>query len=141
MAAARAGPGVDGTDIGRGAELKGVRRNEAVRYELPGRSWFLGIGPQNSAAANLTVGVASFPAGSAPAGHVHPTQEEVIYVTAGRGQLVTEQATVDLEPGTTVYIPPGVHHSTVSGGPGPLELVCAFSPPVVPGSYEADASA
>ena len=116
--------------------LKRVRRDEAVRYELPGRDWYLCVGPQNSAARNVTVGLAVFPAGSAPAGHVHESQEEVIYVTSGRGQLVTPQGTVDLEPGTSVYIPVGLHHATVSSGPEPLELVCAFSPPVVPGSYE-----
>jgi len=116
--------------------LKRVRRDEAVRYDLPGRDWYLCVGPQNSGAHNLTVGLAVFPAGSAPAGHVHESQEEVIYVTSGRGQLVTPQGTVDLEPGASVYIPAGLHHATVSSGPEPLELVCAFSPPVVPGSYE-----
>jgi mannose-6-phosphate isomerase-like protein (cupin superfamily) len=69
---------------------------------------------------------------------VHDSQEEVIYVTAGRGLLVTSEATLDLLPGTSVYIPAGLHHATVSSGPGPLELVCSFSPPVIPGSYEPD---
>jgi mannose-6-phosphate isomerase-like protein (cupin superfamily) len=120
--------------------LKGVRRQEAAVYDLSGRDWFLCIGPQNSDARNLTVGIAVFPEGSAPPGHVHETQEEVIYVTSGHGQLVTPQGTVELEPGTSVYIPLGLHHATVSAGPGPLELVCSFSPPVVPGSYEATSS-
>jgi mannose-6-phosphate isomerase-like protein (cupin superfamily) len=71
---------------------------------------------------------------------VHDAQEEVIHVTTGHGRLVTPQGTVELEPGTTVYIPVGLHHATVSTGPGPLELVCSFSPPVVPGSYEASHS-
>ena len=116
--------------------LKGVSRRETIRYELPGRDWFLCIGQQNSAVQNLTVGVAVFPEGSAPAGHVHDSQEEVIYVIAGHGQLITSEGTAELEPGTSVYIPVGLHHATVSAGPGPLELVCSFSPPVVPGSYE-----
>ena len=68
--------------------LKGVGREDSTRYELPGRDWFLCIGPQNSAAANLTVGLAVFPEGSAPAGHVHDAQEEVIHVTTGHGRLV-----------------------------------------------------
>ncbi len=117
--------------------LKGVRRQEAVVYELPGRDWLLGIGPQNSDARNLTVGIAEFPEGSAPPGHVHDAQEEVIHVVTGSGRLITPEGAVELEPGTTVYIPVGLHHATVSSGPGPLRLVCAFSPPVVPGSYEA----
>lgn len=117
-------------------KLKRVSRGEAQRHDLPGRAWFLCIGPQNSDATNLTVGVAVFPPGSAPAGHIHPGEEEVVYVVSGVGQLVTPQGTADLEPGVTVYIPPGLHHATVSSGAGPLELISVFSPPVVPGSYE-----
>lgn len=116
--------------------LKVTRRNEAEVYHLPGREWLLYIGPQNSNARNLTVGVAVFAAGSAPAGHVHDTQEETIYIVSGRGRLVTPEGTAELEPGTAVYIPIGLHHATVSDGPDSLELVSVFSPPVIPGSYE-----
>jgi mannose-6-phosphate isomerase-like protein (cupin superfamily) len=116
--------------------LKRVSKDSAEVFRLPGRDWRLCIGPENSAAKNLTIGVAVFPEGSAPPGHVHETQEEVIYILSGQGQLVTPDGSVDLEPGTSVYIPVGLHHATVSIGPGPLELVSAFSPPVIPGSYE-----
>ncbi len=118
--------------------LTAITRENAVRHELPGRDWFLHVGPENTPARNLTVGYATFPEGSAPEGHVHPTQEEVIFVVAGHGELVTPEGTAVLAPGTAVYIPVGLHHATVSHGPGPLELVTSFSPPVVPGSYEDD---
>jgi len=39
---------------------KGVARHEATVYPLPGRDWYLCMGPQNSAARNLTVGLACF---------------------------------------------------------------------------------
>jgi putative monooxygenase len=129
-------PGLSDRRAARTLTLKGVGRPEAERYKLSGRDFYLGIGPKNSAAQNLTVGLAIFPEGSAPAGHVHPHEEEVIYVAAGYGRLVTAEGTIELEPGKTVYIPVGLHHATVSSGPGPLELVCSFSPPVVPGAYE-----
>ncbi len=116
--------------------LKAVHRNDAAIYHLPGRDWLLCVGPENTAARNLTLGVAVFPAGSAPDGHVHDTQEEVIHVTSGSGELVTPDGTVPLQAGTSVYIPVGLHHATVSRGPGPLELISVFSPPVIPGSYE-----
>ncbi len=116
--------------------LTAVTREEAEAFNLPGRDWFLYIGPETSPVQNMTVGFATFPAGSAPPGHVHPTQEEIIYITSGHGQLVTPEGTATLEPGTVVYIPVGLHHATVSSGPGPLEMVTSFSPPVVPGSYE-----
>ena len=118
--------------------LKAVTREEAVRYELPGRDWYHYSGPEITGAQHLTLGFSVFPAGSAPEGHVHPSQEETMYTTKGHGELVTPEGTVPLEPGTTVFIPIGLHHATVSHGPGDLEMVTAFGPPVVPGSYEED---
>ncbi len=116
--------------------IKRVARDEAEIYPLPGRDWFLYIGPQNSPARHLTVSVSIFPAGSKPAGHVHEAEEETVYVVSGRGRLVTPEATADLEPGVAVWIPIGTQHATESDGPEPLEMVCVFSPPIVPGGYE-----
>jgi len=116
--------------------LKTVRRDEAVVHNLPGRDWFHYIGPEINGSKNITVGFSVFPAGSAPEGHVHPSQEEVIYITSGQGELVTPEGIAKLEPGTVVYIPIGLHHQTVVVGDQPLEMVTSFSPPVVPGSYE-----
>jgi quercetin dioxygenase-like cupin family protein len=65
--------------------IKRVARHEAQVYPLPGRDWILYIGPQNSPARNVSVGLAIFPPGSRPAGHVHLGEEETIFVTAGRG--------------------------------------------------------
>ena len=116
--------------------LKAVRHDEALTFHLPGRDWYHYIGPETVGSQHITVGWATFPEGSAPPGHVHPTQEEVVYIISGHGQLVSPEGTVTLEPGVAVYIPIGTHHATVSHGPGPLEMVCSFSPPVAPGSYE-----
>jgi mannose-6-phosphate isomerase-like protein (cupin superfamily) len=116
--------------------IKRIGRQEAERFPLPGRDWFLYIGPQNSPAQHLTVSVAVFPPGSKPAGHVHEAEEETVYVVSGHGRLVTPEASADLEPGVAVFIPIGTHHATESDGPEPLEMVCVFSPPIVPGGYE-----
>lgn len=116
--------------------IKQVTRREATHLPLPGRDWYTYITPANSSAQNVSIGLSVFPAGSAPEGHVHDSEEETIYVVAGRGRLVTPDATADLEPGVAVLISPGTFHATESDGPEPLELVCFFSPPVVPGSYE-----
>lgn len=118
--------------------VKAVSRGEAELYELPGRNWYHYSGPEITGAQHLTVGFSIFPEGSAPEGHVHLSEEETIYIVAGHGELITPEGSVALEPGTTVFIPIGLHHATVSHGPGDLEMVTAFSPPVVPGSYEDD---
>lgn len=116
--------------------IKRVARGEARHLPLPGRDWYTYLTPDNSPARNLSIGVSIFPPGSKPEGHVHPAEEETIYVTSGRGRLVTPEATADLEPGVSVIIPSGTFHATESDGPEPLELVCFFTPPVIPGSYE-----
>lgn len=118
--------------------LKWATRDQATLFELPGRSWWLLMGPEMSGGANMTFGLAHFPAGSAPPGHTHDSQEEIIYVMAGNGELVTSEGTVSLRPGTTVFIPIGLHHATASQGPEALQLISVFSPPVVPGSYESN---
>lgn len=116
--------------------IKRVARGEARVYPLPGRDWLYYIGPDTAPTRNVTVGLAVFPPGSRPTGHVHLEQEETIFVVQGRGRLVTPDATADLEPGVSVFIPMGTFHATESDGPEALELVCLFSPPVIPGSYE-----
>jgi quercetin dioxygenase-like cupin family protein len=116
--------------------LVAVRQEDARLIALPGREWGLLLGPDNVAARNMTLGYAIFPSGSAPPGHVHLAEEEMIYVLSGRGRLVAPDMVVELEPGVAVYIPVGVEHATVAGDAEPLHLLTAFSPPVVPGSYE-----
>lgn len=116
--------------------IKRVARAEAELYPLPGRNWFTYIGPQNTPTERVSMGVSVFPPGSAPTGHVHDGQEETIYCAAGRGRIVTPDGSAEIEAGVTVWVPIGTFHATESDGPDPLELVCFFSPPVVPGSYE-----
>lgn len=116
--------------------IRRVAREEAQVVGLPGRNWYTYIGPGNAPTERVSFGVSVFPAGSRPAGHVHDVQEETIYCAAGRGRIVTDAGVAEMEPGVTVWVPPGVFHATESDGPEPMELCCFFSPPVVPGSYE-----
>jgi quercetin dioxygenase-like cupin family protein len=118
--------------------IKRVARDEAELLPLPGRDWRTYLGPHNAPTERVSLGVSVFPPGSRPTGHVHETQEETIYCTGGRGRIVTPDGTAEIEAGVTVWVSPGTHHATESDGPEPLELVCFFAPPVVPGSYEAE---
>jgi quercetin dioxygenase-like cupin family protein len=118
--------------------IKRVSREEARLTPLPGRDWFTYVGPDNVPTERVTMGVSFFPPGSKPEGHVHPTQEETIYCAAGRGRIVTPEGAAEIEAGDVVWVEPGTPHATESDGPEDLQLVCFFSPPVVPGSYEED---
>ena len=70
----------------------------------------------------------------------HRTVEEVWYVTAGRGQVWRKQGdrelVVDIEPGTALTIPTGVHFQFRTTGPEPLTFVMCTMPPW-PGEQEA----
>src|ERR1035441_8142864 len=116
--------------------IKRVERAEATVQPLPGRTWYTYIDQKNSPATNVTVGVSVYLAGSRPAGHGHETQEAAVCPVPGDGRLVPPEAIADLEPGVAVLIAPGTFHITEAGDGEPLELVCLFSPPVVPGCYE-----
>jgi quercetin dioxygenase-like cupin family protein len=113
-----------------------VKREDAQLFHLPGRVWGLLLGPDNVQSVNASLGFATFPAGSSAAGHIHETQEEYIYVVSGRGRLVSDENTVILEAGAAVLVRPGERHATFADGDQPLELITAFSPPVIPGAYE-----
>ncbi len=105
-------------------------------YELPGRHWKLVLGPENSGSSRLTMAIATFPPGSAPEGHAHPVEDEVVYVLSGRGWIVLPDGSARIESGSAYHIPAGVVHGAVNDGIEPLALLCVFNPPVIPGSYE-----
>lgn len=118
-----------------------IERLEAAVTPLPGRTWYSYVGPRTAPTDRTSMGISIFPAGSRPEGHVHPAEQETVYCIAGRGRLVCPDGTAELEPGVAVFIPSGLFHATESDGPEPLELLCSFSPPVVPGSYESPGKA
>ena len=83
--------------------------------------------------------------GTLPRGQVslaiaHRTVEEVWYVTAGRGQVWRKQdgreLVVDVERGTALTIPIGVHFQFRTIGSEPLRFVMCTMPPW-PGEQEA----
>src|SRR5512143_1727267 len=113
-----------------------LAREDAEQVPLPGRVWHSYLSPKDGVSERVSLGVSVYPPGSRPAGHVHPAEEETIYCAAGRGRIVTPDEIAEVEPGVVVHVSPGTFHATEADGPEPLELVCLFSPPVVPGSYE-----
>lgn len=120
--------------------LVGARLDGALTLDLPGRTWSLLLGPTAGGAKNASLGYAIFPPGSAPRGHTHPAEEELIYIVRGRGRLVASDCVIELAPGVAVYIPVGVEHATEADVREGLEMVTVFAPPNVPGSYEEGAS-
>jgi len=118
------------------AGLESATIGTCTVYHLPGRDWYYLLGPQSCSAKNLAFGFAEFPGGTLAAPHTHRAEEEIIYILAGRGAVISSDKEVRLEPGVAVFIPPGLEHQMRADGEAPLKLVTLFSPPVTPGAYD-----
>ncbi len=113
-----------------------VTREEAAVTPLPGRDWHQYLGPWNAPTRYLSMGVSVYEPGARPAGHVHEAEEETVYCLSGKGRLVCHAGVSEVQAGVVTHIPAGTFHATECDGPEPLELLCVFTPPVIPGSYE-----
>lgn len=98
-------------------------------HHLTGRDWFYLLGPLNSEARNLAFGLVEFPGGTLAPAQTHPSEEEIIYVLAGEGAVISKEEEIQLLPGVGILIPPGVPHQVRADGQHHLKLVTVFSPP------------
>ena len=114
-----------------------IHESKVEAKELPGRSHKMIIGPNNfGRAKNMCFGVAVFPANKHAPAHIHPVEEEVIYILEGKGEVYFDGKPEPVEPGTCIYIPPKTKHSINNKCDIPMKLVYVFSPPAVQGSYD-----
>jgi quercetin dioxygenase-like cupin family protein len=111
-----------------------LHERDAAEIERPGRVVRPLVGA-DAGAELLSAGVVTFPPRSESIPHAHAGEEEVLYVLAGRGALVCDGQTIPVEPGSFVFVPPGVSHFVRVEGDEPMRLFYAFSPPVVIGSW------
>ncbi len=63
--------------------------------------------------------------------HAHDATYQAMYVIGGRAEVALGDARPEIcGPGTIVRIPPGLAHEVASLGPGRLELVLVYAPPL-----------
>lgn len=114
-----------------------VHEDSVAYKKLPGRDHKMIIGPANfGGARHMCFGVAVFPGQAHAPPHVHVAEEEIIYVLSGEGTMYFDGRPEPLNPGTCVYVPPGVTHSIQTSSVEAMKLAYVFSPPVVQGSYD-----
>lgn len=75
---------------------------------------------------DLSVGTYCIPAGGVDSQSPH-TEDEIYLVRAGRARLVTPGASVDVGPGTVVFVPAGEEHRFVDVTED-LALLVVFGP-------------
>ena len=85
--------------------------------------------PAVTDAERFSFGIVKLAPGKGHERHNHPGSEEIIYVVSGKGdQMVDDQAPVKVGPGSSVYVPADIYHSTVNTGTETLELIVVYSP-------------
>jgi quercetin dioxygenase-like cupin family protein len=105
---------------------------EAEQEPLPAgedRYFKLLIDPRHGA-KNMTQFVGFIDRSVAPP-HTH-TYEEAIYVLEGTGIVHMDDRDEPIEPGTSIFLPPGTPHCLENRGPSVLKVLGVFSPPGSP---------
>lgn len=103
--------------------------------EVPTRTFDWGsikwlVTPHLDQGAGLTTGEVIIQPGKGHAPHVHPAEEEVIYVISGEGEQTVGEAAeaFPIREGDAVYIPANTLHSTYNTTWRPLRLVVVYTP-------------
>jgi oxalate decarboxylase/phosphoglucose isomerase-like protein (cupin superfamily) len=85
--------------------------------------------PAVTGAERFSFGIVRLASGKGHARHNHPGSEEIIYVVSGEGeQMVDDKPAVKVGPGSSIYIPADIYHSTLNTGTETMELLVVYSP-------------
>lgn len=93
----------------------------------------LTVGPTVNGAQRFSGGVVDLPPGQGHTRHNHPGAEEIIFVIAGHGEQMVEDAdgtpvVQQVGPGCTVFVPESRFHATRNTGTLPMQLFVVYSP-------------
>ncbi len=85
--------------------------------------------PAVTGARRHSFGVTEVVPGGGHSRHNHPGAEEIIYVLSGDGeQMIDDQPPVKIGPGSCIFIPDSIYHSTLNTGSEPLRLIIVYAP-------------
>jgi quercetin dioxygenase-like cupin family protein len=77
-----------------------------------------------------SVNVVQVPTGAAIGRHRHIQQLETVWIIRGNAILTLDQTEVSLRDGQIIAIPIGLEHALRNEGPGLVELLTFFTPPL-----------
>lgn len=107
-----------------------VKKTECLvaKAKDPERTLYLYV-DKETGAKNLSGGSADIPVNSELPYHSHESEEEIMFIYRGKGQLVVEGETFELVPETMVFIPKGLKHTFKNTGEEPLSFCFFYAPP------------
>jgi quercetin dioxygenase-like cupin family protein len=88
------------------------------------------IGQETVGAKNMEIVLGELDPSGVAEPHSHSGTEQVIYLLKGRIEVEMRGEKMQLEPGDTVYFPPGETHRVVVLGDRPAKLLVTYSPPI-----------
>lgn len=96
------------------------------------------VTPWTMGSEYLWFGTSSVDPGFTSNAHAHDEQEEVFFCVSGKGRIKVDDEEEVLEPGVTVYVPPGALHQLINDGDEILKVASAVAPPFIPEKYRED---
>ena len=88
------------------------------------------VGPERMGSEKIRLKITEYQPGYSHKLHMHPAQEEIVFVLEGRGVTETKEDKIEIGPGSVVFVPAGVYHATVNlSRTEPLKAVIVKSPP------------
>ena len=88
------------------------------------------VNPQTVGAKKVKVKITEWLPGHVHKKHVHPDQEEVIFVLSGKGMAQTQEEKREIRPGSDVFIGAGESHTTWNlSDTEPLRAIVIKAPP------------
>ena len=88
------------------------------------------VAPQNVGSQKVKVKITEYLPGYAHKPHVHPHQEEVIFVVSGKGVTETKAGKREIGPGSVVFVAAGEPHATYNlSDSEPLKAIIIKAPP------------
>jgi quercetin dioxygenase-like cupin family protein len=109
-----------------------VKFNEAEHMNLPKRDVRVFIGTKKFAtdvkSDHFTMGLTVVEANTEMIPHTHETEEEIIFVIEGQGEVVIGGVNEKLEPFTAAKFPIGVEHQVKNTSNEPMKFVFMFNP-------------
>ena len=88
------------------------------------------IAPKSVGSKHLKVKITEYLPGYTHKLHIHPDQEEVIFVLSGKGITQTQEGEKEIGPGSVIFVPAGEPHTTWNvSETESLRVVVVKSPP------------
>jgi uncharacterized RmlC-like cupin family protein len=88
------------------------------------------VAPQTVGSRRVKVKITEYLPGHVHKAHVHPNQEEVIYVLSGRGMTESQGKRREIGPGSVIFIPAGVSHTNLNlSDSESLKVIVIKAPP------------